>query len=199
MGLRRRGTHTKAAGGGLSTHRASGRGPCPQPGGRRGRGRAPGPVALTVGSRRGSLELPAARPGSRVLLRLSAAALRTFSDPARKEGGASAARPWPARRGGAWHAHLASGARGHLRAGFQAEAQAQVLAPQPRRPTASLRLPVPAALLAPETPWTAWRGCWPRRAPCVPEKRHRFTTSPGTAGVPDLGALCQGRMGRLED
>lgn len=46
MGLRRRRTHTKAAGGGLSTHRASGRRPCPQPGGRggrRGRGRAPGP------------------------------------------------------------------------------------------------------------------------------------------------------------
>lgn len=53
----------------------------------------------------------------------------TGSDPARWEGGASAARPQLARRGGAWHAHLAVGARGHLRAG----SQLRVPAPAPRR------------------------------------------------------------------
>lgn len=39
-GLRRRGAHTKAAGGGLCTHRANGRRPCPRPGSRGGRGRS---------------------------------------------------------------------------------------------------------------------------------------------------------------
>lgn len=141
-GMRRRGAHTKAADGGLGTHRASGRRPCPRLGGPGGRGRAQGQDPRSgLGSALGPGSLSG--PGSALQTRVTLGAVspRYFLQPARcgaalpgaasaprgcapapaqtlraRRAGHSAARPRPERRGGAWHAHLSSGARGHLRA-----------------------------------------------------------------------------------
>lgn len=110
-GLRRRGAHTKATGGGLGTQRVNGRRPCPRPGSQDRRGRAQGRYrGWGPRSVRGRSQSQDPRSGPRSPRRRVAALLpragplrgrapaccsgsarlrsRTASDPAREKGGA---------------------------------------------------------------------------------------------------------------
>lgn len=170
-GLRRRGAHTKAAGGGLCTHRANGRRPCPRPGSRVERGRSQGrdPRSVWVAFRarvrapgpghprhQGATLLPLAgrRRGRAPACCSGSARLRsgTGSDPAREEGGAFGCPP-PAGAAGRGLARPPVLGRARPPAGQP---------PGPRRPAAALLFSLQGALLASEDLRNASPDCWPR-------------------------------------